>query len=87
MNETEQKKVCRICGEDVLHKQRHRSRDGTYLCHNCTSEAEQKRRERQLAGKSPEVDYRRLALYVVLAAIGCVLFWLILDMVSTLSAS
>jgi hypothetical protein len=87
MNEAEPKKICRICGEDLHHKQRHKSHDGTYLCLNCTSEAEQKRRERQVAGKSPEIDYRRLALYVVLAAIGCVLFWLILDMVSTMAPS
>lgn len=87
MSETEQKRFCRICGEDLHHKQRHKSRDGTYLCYNCTSEAEQKRRERQVAGKSAEVDYRQLALYMVLAAIGCVVFWLILDMVSILSAS
>lgn len=78
MDEPEVKKLCRICGEDLRHKERHKSRDGTYLCPNCVG-IEEKRLGRRLEDRLTARDVRRYVLYAVLAVIACIAFWIILD--------
>ena len=80
MDQTEAKKICRSCGEDLAHKERHESRDGTYLCTKCAKA--KKRRFRRVVGKLTEKKSLLIVLYVVLAVVACLIFWTILDTMS-----
>jgi hypothetical protein len=73
-------KTCRSCGVDLHHKERHKSRDGTYICPTCVkakSSLGHSARE-----KSADTKFRPVAMYAILAAIVGVLLWAILDIIS-----
>ena len=81
MDEAEVKKTCRSCGEDLRHKKRCKSRDGTYLCPECAKDKH--RWDRQLIAKLADKKLQRLILYAILAALACIVFWQILDIIMT----
>ena len=80
MDEAEIQKICRSCGADLRHKKRCKSRDGTYICSKCAKEG--KRWDRQVIGKLADKKLHRLVLYVVLAALACIVFWELLDILT-----
>lgn len=80
MDQTEVRKPCRSCGEDLAHKPRHRSRDGSYICPQCT--AGQNRWDRRMVQKLTDKKTLLFGFYVVLAAIGCGVFWMVLEMMN-----
>ena len=82
MSETESKKVCYVCGADVTHSGRARSRYGEYLCAKCAEVKRQssKRRTQQHARKKT----RRVILVVLLAAAASWLFLRLLAMLNQL---
>jgi hypothetical protein len=80
MDEAEVTKICRSCGEDLRHKKRRKSRDGTYLCPNCIRA--ENRWDRRLLATVAHKRTQRFAFYVVLAVLAGVIFWSILDVMS-----
>jgi hypothetical protein len=80
MELAEASKICRSCGEDLRHKRRCKSSDGTYLCPKCTKA--ENRWDRRLLAKLADKKLKRLALYIILAGIGAVVIWAIIDVIS-----
>ena len=83
MDDAEVKKTCRSCGKDLRHKKRCKSRDGTYLCPKCFES--ENRWDRRTVGKLADKKLWWFILWAVIAAIACIVFWKILDVVSSLN--
>jgi hypothetical protein len=80
MDEAEVKKTCRSCGKDLRHQRRCKSRDGTYLCPECSEDKH--RWDRQLIAKLADKKYQWFVLYAILAVLACVVFWKLLDIIA-----
>jgi hypothetical protein len=80
MDQTEVKKTCGSCGKDLIHKKRHKHRDGTYTCPQCAKAHD--RWPRRALGELTKGKSLRIIFYIVLAAIACAVFWTILDTMS-----